>query len=47
MPFSTHEGSELAGIVRDIRKYTPNADTKPGLAIVGSQINSFKDKLER
>ena len=47
MPFSTHEGSGLAGIARDIKKYAPNATIKPGLAVVGSQVNNAKDKVER
>ena len=47
MPFATHEGSGLASIVRDIKKYAPNADIKPGLAIVGSTVNSAKEKVEK
>lgn len=47
MPFSTHEGSGLASIVRDIKKYAPNAEVKSGLAIVGSNVNSSKPSLER
>ncbi len=47
MPFSTHEGSGLASIVRDIKKYAPNANIKSGLAIVGSNVYQSKDKVER
>ena len=47
MPFSTHEGSGLASIVRDIKKYAPKANVKPGLAIVGSNVNSSKPLLQR
>ena len=47
MPFSTHEGSGLASIVRDIKKYAPNASVKPGLAIVGSNVNNAKEKVEK
>ncbi|MCR5692887.1 MAG: flavodoxin [Bacilli bacterium] len=47
MPFSTHEGSGLASIVRDIRKFAPTANIKPGLAIVGSNVNSSKPSLKR
>ena len=47
MPFSTHEGSGLASIVRDIKKYAPNASVKPGLSIVGSNVNSSKEKVEK
>ena len=47
MPFSTHEGSALASIVRDIKKYAPNANIKSGLAIVGSNVYQSKEKVEK
>ena len=47
MPFSTHEGSGLASIVRDIKKYAPNADIRKGLAIVGSNVGSAKPQVDR
>ena len=47
MPFSTHEGSGLASIVRDIKKYAPNANIKSGLAILGSNVYQAKDKVEK
>ena len=47
MPFSTHEGSGLAGVVRDIKKYAQNATIKPGLAIVGSTVNASKVEVEK
>ncbi len=47
MPFSTHEGSGLASIVRDIKKYAPEANIKPGLAIVGSNVHNSKPLLEK
>ena len=47
MPFSTHEGSGLASIVRDIKKYAPNAVIKNGLAIVGSNVGSAKGTVEK
>ena len=47
MPFSTHEGSGLASIVNDIKKYAPGANIKPGLAIVGSNVNGSKEKVEK
>ena len=47
MPFTTHEGSGLAGVVNDIRKIAKDADIKPGLAIVESNIKESKPKLER
>lgn len=46
MPFSTHEGSGLASIVRDIKKYAPDANIKTGLSIVGSQVSNSKSKIE-
>ena len=47
MPFSTHEGSGLASLVKDIKKYAPSAAIKNGLAIVGSNVENSKDKVER
>ena len=47
MPFSTHEGSGLASIVRDIKKYALKANVKPCLAIVGSNVNSSKPLLQK
>ena len=47
MPFSTHEGSGLASIVRDIKKYAPNAEIRKGLAIVGSNVGSAKPQVDR
>ena len=47
MPFSTHEGSGLASIVRDIKQYAPNANLKSGLAILGSNVYQAKDKVEK
>ncbi len=47
MPFSTHEGSGLASIARDIKKYAQKANVKPGLAIVGSNVNSSKPLLQK
>ena len=46
MPFTTHEGSGLANVVRDVAKIAKGADVKPGLAIVGSSVNSAKNKVE-
>ena len=46
MPFTTHEGSGLANVVRDITKIAKGATVKPGLAIVGSSVNSAKSKVE-
>lgn len=46
LPFSTHEGSGLANVVEDIKKYAPNAIIKPGLAVTGSTVGKAKDKVE-
>ena len=47
MPFSTHEGSGLASIIRDIKKYAPKADVRKGLAVVGSNVNSAKPQVDK
>ena len=46
MPFSTHEGSGLASIVKDIKQYAQNAEIKQGLAITGSTVNKSKHIVE-
>ena len=46
MPFSTHEGSGLASIVKDIKQYAQNAEIKQGLAITGSTVNNSKHIVE-
>lgn len=46
MPFTTHEGSGLANVVTDIKRIAKGADIKPGLAIVGSTVNTAKNKVE-
>ena len=47
MPFSTHEGSGLAIIVSDFKKYAPNANIKSGLSIVGSTVYNSKPRIEK
>lgn len=47
MPFSTHEGSGLASIVRDIKKYAPNACIKQGLAVTGSSVDHARELVEK
>ena len=47
MPFSTHEGSGLGSVVRYLKKICVGANVKEGLAIVGSQVNSSKSKVEK
>ena len=46
MPFTTHEGSGLANVVTDIKRIAKGANIKPGLAIVGSSVNTAKNKVE-
>ena len=46
MPFCTHEGSGLANIPSDIKKIAKGATVKQGLAIVGSNVGSAKNKVE-
>ena len=47
MPFSTHEGSGLGSVVRDLKKICVGADIKEGLAINGSRVNSSKSAIEK
>jgi len=46
-PFCTHEGSGLAGTVRDIQKAAPGAKVAKGLAIHGSSVDGAKATLEK
>lgn len=46
-PFCTHEGSGLAGTVRDIQKTARGALVTKGLSIHGSQVDSAKSALEK
>ena len=46
LPFTTHEGSGLANVVRDIQKLARGATIKPGLAIVGSNVSQAKGTVE-
>ena len=46
-PFCTHEGSGLAGTVRDIQKIARGALVTKGLSIHGSQVDSAKPALEK
>lgn len=47
MPFCTHEGSGLAGIPSDVKDIAKGATVKQGLAIVGSDVGSSKNKVEK
>lgn len=43
-PFSTNEGSELAGTVETIKEQEPKADVKKGLAITGTIAQNDPEK---
>ncbi len=45
-PFTTHEGSGLGSILKDIQQFCTGAHIKEGLAIRGSHVNSSKEKIE-
>ena len=45
-PFVTHEGSGLSGVPRQLASICVGAKVLDGLAIVGSQANSSKSKVE-
>ena len=47
IPFTTHEGSELASTVRDVKKVWPKATVKDGFAIYGHEVRSGKAKVEK
>lgn len=46
-PFVTHEGSGLSGVPRQLKELCLQAEVTEGLAIVGSQVNNSKDKIEK
>ena len=45
-PFTTHEGSGLSGVPRQLKETCAGAEVLDGLAIVGSQVNNSKKKVE-
>lgn len=45
-PFTTHEGSGLSGVPKQLSEICVGADITSGLAIVGSQVKSSKSKVE-
>ena len=45
-PFTTHEGSGLSGVPRQLKEICAGAEVLDGLAIVGSQVNNSKKKVE-
>ena len=45
-PFTTHEGSGLSGVPRQLMSFCDGAEVVDGLAIIGSQVKSSKQKVE-
>ena len=45
-PFTTHEGSGLSGVPRQLKEICNGAEVLDGLAINGSQVNNSKQKIE-
>lgn len=45
-PFTTHEGSGLSGVPRQLKEICVGAEVLDGLAIVGSQVNNSRKKVE-
>ena len=45
-PFTTHEGSGLSGVPRQLKEICVGAEVLDGLAIIGSQVNKKKKKVE-
>lgn len=45
-PFTTHEGSGLSGVPRQLKEICVGANVLDGLAIVGSQVKNSKQKVE-
>ncbi|MBR2557886.1 MAG: NAD(P)H-dependent oxidoreductase [Methanobrevibacter sp.] len=45
-PFTTHEGSGLSGVPRQLKEICKGAEILDGLAISGSQVNNSKSKVE-
>ena len=45
-PFTTHEGSGLSGVPRQLKELCVGAEVMDGLPIVGSQVKNSKQKVE-
>lgn len=45
-PFTTHEGSGLSGVPRQLKEICNGAEVLDGIAINGSQVNNSKQKVE-
>ena len=46
MPFTTHEGSALSGVPRQLKEICIGAEIRSGLSIEGSQVTNSKSKVE-
>ncbi len=47
IPFTTHEGSELASCVEDVKKAFPDANVQRGFSIYGHEVRTEKKKVEK
>ncbi len=47
MIFTTHEGSGLANVPKDIKKICKGANILDTIAITGSTVHFAKDKIEK
>ena len=45
-PFTTHEGSGLSGVPRQLKEICVSAEVLDGLAIIGSGVKNSKPKVE-
>ena len=47
IPFTTHEGSGLAGCVNDVKKAFPGANVQKGFSIYGHEVRDGKAKVNK
>jgi len=47
VPFTTHEGSGLAGCVDDVKKAFPGANVLKGFSIYGHEVRTERSKVEK
>ena len=45
-PFTTHEGSGLSGVPRQLKDICDGAEVLDGIAITGSEVTNSKQKIE-
>lgn len=46
-PFTTHEGSGLSSVPRQLKEICVGAEVLPGLAITGSRVGSARSEVEK